>query len=146
MTGSLSRRWRWLVLAVAAVVGTSAGIAYAVIPNGGAVIHACYRSHGLFQGQVRIVESAASCRRNETAISWNEVGPPGPRGPRGEIGPQGPKGDPGPPGPSTATLVSPNGKFRIEITDAGIFMRGPSGTMYVDLHGTGSTNDRYYGR
>ena len=75
-----------------------------------------------------------------------ETGATGQQGPAGATGPQGPQGPPGPSGGGTATLVSPNGKFEIEITNDGIYLRGPSGTTYVDLHGIGSTGDRYYGK
>jgi collagen triple helix repeat protein len=91
--------------------------------------------------------------QGETGATGAE-GPAGPQGPQGETGatgatgPQGPQGVQGPPGSSggTATLVSPNGKFRIEITNQGIFVRGPSGTFYVDYTGIATSGDRYYGR
>jgi len=69
-------------------------------------------------------------------------GDPGAAGPQGDTGPQGPAGPSG----GTASLVSPNGKFRIEITNQGIFIRGPRGTLYVDNTGIASTGDRYHGR
>ena len=36
--------------------------------------------------------------------------------------------------------------FKIEIENDGIFIRGPSGTTFVDLNGPGSTSDPYYGK
>jgi len=36
--------------------------------------------------------------------------------------------------------------FKIEIQNDGIFIRGPSGTTFVDLNGPGSTSDPYYGK
>jgi hypothetical protein len=54
---------------------------------------------------VRLVGANEPCRRNETKIHWNVVGPVGPRGPQGVPGLPGPQGfpgkpgDPGPPGP-----------------------------------------------
>jgi hypothetical protein len=41
--------------------------------------------------------------------------------------------------------VSPNKKFRIQIGDNGIYVRGPGGTVYVDRHETGF-GDRFRGR
>jgi hypothetical protein len=41
--------------------------------------------------------------------------------------------------------VSPNGKFRIQIQNNGIYLRGPGGTVYVDRHETGF-GDRFRGR
>jgi hypothetical protein len=60
-----------------------------------AVIHACQTK----DGQLRIVSSAADCRRTERAIFWNVEGPQGPAGPQGAAGPQGPQGDTGLAGP-----------------------------------------------
>ena len=65
------------------------------------------------------------------------TGPEGPQGPQGETGAtgatgvQGAQGVPGPQGAvgadgGTAGLVSPNGKFRIEITNQGHLHQGPA--------------------
>jgi hypothetical protein len=132
---------------------------------------------GRGSGLLRVIDPTTQrCARNETAISWNQVGPQGPVGPEGAIGPQGPvgpqgpagadgtagapgadgaagapgaKGDTGPQGPSgpsgTANLTSPDGRFRIEISNDGIFLRGPGGTVFVDRYGTGSSPDAHLG-
>lgn len=80
-------------------------------------------------------------------------GPMGPQGPQGETGLQGPPGEDGadgqtgpmgPAGPSgTASLVSPNGLFSVEITDRGIVLRGPSSTLLVDRFGTRQSDNPY---
>jgi hypothetical protein len=66
------------------------------------------------KGKFRVVESPDQCRHNETAISWNEVGPQGlqgPKGDKGDTGAQGPRGytgyqgPPGPQGPPGAIDV-----------------------------------------
>lgn len=93
-----------------------------------------------------------------------ETGATGPQGPQGETGATGPQGEPGatgatgpagpagpagpqgPPGSSSAELTSPNGLFKVEITDRGVFIRGPGGTVFVDHHGADTTSNRYYGR
>jgi hypothetical protein len=84
-----------------------------------------------------------------------ETGATGPQGPQGETGatgatgpagPAGPAGPQGPPGSSSAELTSPNGLFKVEITDRGVFIRGPGGTVFVDHHGADTTSNRYYGR
>ena len=64
----------------------------------------------------------------------------------GPAGPAGPAGPEGPPGSSAAELTSPNGLFKVEITDHGVFIRGPGGTVFVDHRGAGTTSNRYYGR
>jgi hypothetical protein len=58
------------------------------------VINACAGP----DGQLRIVTSAAACRKSEVPISWNAGGTTGPQGVKGDTGatgPQGPKGDTG---------------------------------------------------
>lgn len=52
------------------------------------VIFACVSK----AGDVRIVASAAACRKGETPVSWNTQGPQGPQGTQGPAGIQGPHG------------------------------------------------------
>jgi hypothetical protein len=61
-------------------------------------------------------------------------GEQGIQGVQGPQGPQGPQGEQGPAGASggSATLSSPNGEFTVDITDHGVYLRGPSGTVYVN--------------
>ena len=75
--------------------------------------------------------------------SQGETGATGATGPAGPAGPQGP---PGPAGGGSASLTSPNGLFTIEITNRGVFIRGPGGTVFVDHRGASTTPNRYYGR
>lgn len=107
-------RAKRLVAAVTALaLVVAAGAAYAAIPDGQGVIHACYKNRG---GAVRVIDTdVAQCARDESVLDWNRTGPqgaPGPQGPKGDTGaacPQGPKGDPGvtgPQGPPGANGVS----------------------------------------
>jgi Collagen triple helix repeat (20 copies) len=78
-----------------------------------------------------------------------EPGPAGPQGATGATGAAGPAGPQGPAGQSgtgTASLTSPNGVFAVEITNRGVFIRGPGGTVFVDHLGVGTSPNRYYGR
>lgn len=92
------------VIAFTALTIAASGIAYAAIPAGDGTIHACYQSNdGLLsqKGGLRVIDSAAVCRPNETALTWNQrglQGVPGAQGPKGDTGSQGPKGDTGPKG------------------------------------------------
>lgn len=195
------RRLQWLAFALVAAVVVAVGVAYAAVPDANGVINACYRkSNDDEKGQLRIVDRAGDCKKNEQALSWNQVGPRGPKGDTGDTGPrgatgatgaQGPAGPTGPQGPAgptgaagadgaqgpagpagaagadgatgpagptgpqgpagpagggTASLASPNGRFAIEIRNDGIYLRGPSGTIFVDDHGHGETSDRFYGK
>jgi len=97
-------KWQARVLLALAGAGVAAGgIAFATIPDGSGVIHACYSKSG---GSLRVIDSSVtSCGQNETALTWNNAGPrgpqgvPGPQGPVGPAGPQGPEGATGPAGP-----------------------------------------------
>ena len=79
-----------LGLLVLATVGAIASAA-----TGDSQIHACkIKRHGF----LRMIDVGASCKRTETAVSWNiqgVAGPAGPAGTPGATGPQGPKGDSG---------------------------------------------------
>ena len=79
------------------------------------------------------------------------TGPAGAKGDKGDTGGTGPQGQPGsdgapgapgapgatgpqgPPGSSTsANLTSPNGLYKITVTDSGILLKGPGGTVKID--------------
>ena len=83
-----------LGLAVMASAATAAGIAYAVIPDSGGVIHGCYRTGPPSPGLLRVIDTDAgqTCGSGEIALNWNQTGPVGPQGPAGPAGPQGDTG------------------------------------------------------
>jgi hypothetical protein len=97
-----------LVVSIVALVMALGGAAYATIPDARGIVHGCYKrsSGGVFappRGSLRVIDTAKGqgCRKNETALNWNQTGqrgPQGPQGPKGDTGatgPQGPKGDTG---------------------------------------------------
>jgi hypothetical protein len=135
-------------------------------------VDACVKTQN---GQVRIVASGEACGPSEQALSWSIEGPKGDTGPQGPIGltgPQGAKGDTGATGPQgeagpagaqgakgdtgatgpqgpaggAANLTSSNGLYSIEVTNHGVYIRGPGGTVFVDQRGASTTSNRYYGR
>jgi hypothetical protein len=118
--GSRHHTRMWLVSGVAAGVAVVVGtLAYADIPGSDGTIHACI-TNGLGGGGLRAVESADECKRNETAIDWNQKGPVGPPGPGGEPGPQGQQGLPGPPGPTgTSQAFAASADGPIDLPDDG---------------------------
>jgi hypothetical protein len=84
-----------LIAIVAAAVAVIAGsAAYAAIPDGNGVIHACYWKST--SGPIRVIDPAQGqkCTSNENALDWSQQGPPGAPGPKGD------KGDPGQQGPA----------------------------------------------
>jgi hypothetical protein len=105
---------------------TAAAIASAA--SGDGQIHACkIKRHGF----LRMLDAGASCKRTETAVSWNIQGVAGPAGPagasgqQGPQGPQGPKGDPG----GVASLAALTG------TPCTTF-DGAAGTVSIDTTAT----------
>ncbi len=76
-------------LAAAGVVAVFAvaAVAYGAIPGAGGVISACFDKQS---GQTRIYDAEGgqpkSCRKSETAISWNQQGPKGDTGTQGSPG------------------------------------------------------------
>jgi len=164
------RMWRPVLLAATVVVAAAVvGGAFAAGKIAGkaaatSVIYACVKSNG----DLRLVDATTECKKNEDSLQWNVVGPRGPIGPQGDRGPQGPKGDTGDQGPKgdtgaqgpkgdtgaqgpqgpagTSSLTSPNGVFRVDITNHGIYLRGPSGTVYVDRFRSGTSSNPNFGK
>lgn len=147
-----------LLVAAAALAGTEA---YARLgaTQASNTIYACVKKNG----DPTLVAEGARCKPNETLVSWNIVGPRGAKGDTGDTGPQGPKGDTGdagapgapgaqgpagPPGPQgppgqsggAAALTSPNGLFKIQVTDSGIRIVGPGGNLYISYASAKLTN------
>ena len=74
------------------------------------------------------------CRRRDTTVLWNITGPQGIQGIQGlhgDKGDQGPRGADG----SVRKAVSPNGVFTLTLSDAGILLKGPNGSVHVDFSG-----------
>lgn len=99
---------RYVFMAAAIAVAVGAGVAYAAVPDGSGVIHACYRTNGEHGsgefGKLRVIDPTRGqhCKGNEAALSWNHTGPQGAPGPQGASGPSGPVGATGPSGPAGA--------------------------------------------
>ena len=132
-------------IAVGAVFLVQAGWAARSWQAFGDRIDACVKKQN---GQVRILDAGQACLPSEEPVSWSVQGPKGdtgPAGPKGDKGDTGAQGAPGEPG-GGASLTSPNGLFHIEITNDGVFIRGPGGTVYVDRRGASTTPNRFYGR
>ena len=119
MLSELLRPRRSSVLLAVGVIALSAAATLAARPilvsQPQEQIQACVR---MPHGFVRIVSSAAECRRNERPISWDAHGQKGDRGP---TGPQGPAGTPG------TVLSSVDQLQGLACTVAGI-----AGTTHID--------------
>jgi hypothetical protein len=100
----LGRRGFWLLAASAAGLALVGGIAYAAIPDSGGVIHTCFKpSDATKSGGAALTvidsQSGGTCKAGDTALTFNQQGPPGPMGQPGPPGPQGPPGPEGASGP-----------------------------------------------
>ena len=114
------------VMATVAVFLALGGGAYALsgIPDRGGVFHGCVSNR---TGVLRVIKSASSCQkakargkhktRGESAITWNQQGPPGLKGLQGGQGVQGQKGDTGAAGPSDIHIV---GVGAVSINDSNV--------------------------
>ncbi|QIG44975.1 hypothetical protein G5V58_21340 [Nocardioides anomalus] len=86
-------------------------------------------------GELRLL-TKGSCAKGERLVNVAAQGAPGPKGDPGPEGDPGPKGDPG----ASGIVTSPDGKFTVTATNAGIVMTGPSGQLTFD--GTHLTADQ----
>jgi len=89
-------RKTFTALGAAALLALAAGVAYATIPDGQGVIHACYKTN---KGDLRVIDTGG-CAVGELPLSWNQIGPQGP------VGPQGPQGAPGETGVEKVTKLT----------------------------------------
>lgn len=100
------------VLVLVVVAGAST-YAWGASADATQTINGCVDPAGL----VRIIAATGTCHSNETAISWNTVGPQGPAGQQGPAGPQGATGPQGPAAPdpdavsATIAVTGPGGAF-----------------------------------
>ena len=71
-----------VALTIVGALLVAGGIAYATIPDGGGVIHACYQKN---QGALRVIDTdkAQTCSSSESPLIWNQTGQQGPPGPTG---------------------------------------------------------------
>jgi hypothetical protein len=68
----------------------------ATIPAPNGVIYGCYDNKN---GSLYVIDNAvATCKAQDTLLTWNQMGPQGPTGPQGPMGPAGPQGTSGPQG------------------------------------------------
>lgn len=101
MRFGISRARAAVVVCGGATALIAAGtFAWAAIPAADGTITACYGKVG---DSLRVVDSPAGCKSNETVLTWSQQGVPGPIGPQGLQGPQGPQGPQGLQGETGAT-------------------------------------------
>jgi type VI secretion system secreted protein Hcp len=115
---------------VALVVAGFATYAWAASPAG-QTINACVNN----EGNLRLVPAVSNCRRAETPLSWNTVGPAGPQGLPGVQGPAGAAGPAGRDGRDAASTNPPDPDSvagTVMITGA---KQGPFSTTPIDLTG-----------
>jgi hypothetical protein len=65
-----------LIVATAALVVALAGVTYAAIPGPDGAVHGCYDA----RGALRVIDSDATCNKDETALNFAQNGPAGPPG------------------------------------------------------------------
>jgi type VI secretion system Hcp family effector len=78
-----------IAAALLAVIAAGAGTYAFAAAGDGTTINGCV---GTSDGKLRVLSGSDTCKSNETALSWNSVGPAGAQGPAGAAGAQGPQG------------------------------------------------------
>jgi hypothetical protein len=75
------------------LVGTIASAAGILNPIQNGVIYSCFNATS--GKDVRLIDPAKGCKKDEQLLTWNQQGPKGDKGDPGQQGSQGPKGDKG---------------------------------------------------
>jgi hypothetical protein len=145
---------RLVVVAAGAVLAIQVGTAVAGIPATNGTIHGCYSPAGAKAGngtQLNIVDSdSTTCSKGQVEVVWSQVGPKGDKGTTGDTGNSGADGKdgldgapgadgkdgldgaPGPAGDFSGVFESPNGQFRLSVSDDGILLEGPDSELVID--------------
>lgn len=76
-------------------------------------------------GQLYLPGANGACKHGDEAVQWSVTGPVGPQGQQGARGPAG----------SITSAKSPNGLFTITLSNKGILLAGPRGTLTINLTG-----------
>jgi type VI secretion system Hcp family effector len=84
-----------IAAALLAVIAAGAGTYAFAAAGDGTTINGCV---GTSDGKLRVLSGSDTCKSNETALSWNSVGPAGGQGPAGAPGAPGAPGAQGAPG------------------------------------------------
>lgn len=130
------RRSIRLVVTAAALLAAAAGIAYAtnaVTATATSQLHACANATN---GNLRLVEDATGCRRNEQPVAWSVTGPPGPPGANGVDGKDGVS-------PTVTQLAAGDANC----SAGGVAITGADGTVgYVCNGARGESGDPFSGR
>jgi hypothetical protein len=158
------RSWKLAAAAIAVVALTGAGIAYATIPGAGAVYTACMLKNvgtvRLIDPSLPASNLMSHCTSLETQVTWNQQGQPGTPGAPGAPGQSVVMGDAGAncsnggvsltvgadtryvcngadgqDGVFTGHFQSPNGQYKLDVTDTGIALLGPNGMVHLDSTG-----------
>lgn len=116
---------RWLGAGVALVALVSAGdLTGQEVPPEPETYHACYVPLTGTIYRIKAPRTRPACAStSHVAFSWNQEGPVGP------------KGEPGDPAEFSGTLTSPDGNYSLAITNDGILLDGPSGSVSIDEFG-----------
>jgi hypothetical protein len=134
----------YLALLLVLAVGIGGGYALAASKN--RTISACAdKKTGILHLKTR-----GRCKRGQTRVTWNQVGPqgpqgtPGPQGPQGSAGPQGVQGPAGPPGVPGVTVWADVTGTGATIAGRGLSVQHVSGGTYAvtvtDPTCSGATN------
>ena len=98
-------------------------------------------------GQLRVVDSAADCRKSEWPLQWNVIGPQGLQGERGEKGDAGEQGPQGAAGPGFSgnqfytvgigdlrPIAGTSPLFFLNAPPGGVFTTNPETRLFAAVH------------
>ncbi|HVM57192.1 MAG TPA: hypothetical protein VMT74_06990 [Gaiellaceae bacterium] len=123
-----------------ATAGFAVGAAWAGHAATGGSVQACVsRERGTLY--LQNTRSRTPCARGDQAITWAVTGPAGQNGTNGKDGTNGTNGTNGQdgkqgPAGSLNNAVSPNGLYTVTLSNQGILLKGPRGS--VTINGVGA--------
>jgi hypothetical protein len=135
-----------LVLGTLVALAALGGVAWASIPSTNGIIYGCYNKRS---GVLRVINTSVRqrCRRRESALNWEEVGPQGkrgatgPKGATGSRGQTGQTGQTGPEGPSNAYFAAQTGTSKLSSSSTNVLVLPVPAGKYVVSASVEITNE-----
>lgn len=122
----------WTAAAIIELGSVGIFLIRAAVPSPNRVTYTCYNNDN--RSFLAVDTPVATCKPDETLLTWNQTGPQGPSGPQGVQGPQGPMGPQGKARPPAGGHVYTNASPAVVQVPFTAVLTLPTGTYNIDAN------------